>query len=297
MTFNVFSTFTEKSNKMVKDSEIIKQAVDGALEEIKKHAPWEYLKLEADQDKMAELIEEATATATETVKLSKEFIGQPLNIAERLAKHLPEDRIKLIRGALEIPTFRMEVTKHVDGRHWLIFKRNGEDFFPAHAVTTDLHHDIGDIIQKASILVEAIMLVMSAVGISVSASSRVVEKAVNEAANAIRSSSVLARALDDFVASWNSAGSAFSKAKAVFYLVKDSHAAGILWNTIKCICSEMSWFEWVKTAAKVTAMIIAALATDGVALIAEIALIVLNAVDFGLKMANIVLLKKIKETL
>ena len=170
---------------------------------------------------MAELIEEVTATATESVKFSKEFIGQPLNIAERLAKHLPEDRIDLIRGGLEIPTFRMEVTKSVvDGKHWLIFKRNGEDLFPALAVTTNLHHKMGDIIQKASIVVEAVMLVMSAVGISVSPSSRVVEKAVNEAANAIRSSPALARALADFVTRWNSAGGVIAKAKEVFLLIE-----------------------------------------------------------------------------
>ena len=44
-------------------------------------------------------------------------------------------------------------------------------------------------------------------------------------------------------------------------------------------------------------MIIAALATDGAALIAEIALIVLSAVDFARKIANINQLSAIKETL
>ena len=59
----------------------------------------------------------------------------------------------------------------------------------------------------------------------------------------------------------------------------------------------MAWYDWLETAVKVAAMIIAALATDGAALIAEITLIVLSAVDFARKIANINQLSAIKETL
>ena len=55
----------------------------------------------------------------------------------------------------------------------------------------------------------------------------------------------------------------------------------------------MSKWDWVKTAAKVSAMIIAALATDGAVLIAKIALAVLAAVDFAKKIANLVQLEEI----
>ena len=52
----------------------------------------------------------------------------------------------------------------------------------------------------------------------------------------------------------------------------------MLWTIIKSLYKEMSKWDWVKTAAKVSAMIIAALATDGAVLIAKIALAVLAAV-------------------
>ena len=56
----------------------------------------------------------------------------------------------------------------------------------------------------------------------------------------------------------------------------------------------MAWYEWLETAAKVTTMVVIALVTDGAALIAEIPLIVLSAVDFTRKIVNIDHLSKIK---
>ena len=51
-----------------------------------------------------------------------------------------------------------------------------------------------------------------------------------------------------------------------------SKATGILWKIIKGLCSNMSWYDWVKTAGTVIAMIVADVRTGGVALIARIIL-------------------------
>lgn len=55
----------------------------------------------------------------------------------------------------------------------------------------------------------------------------------------------------------------------------------------------MKWYDWLETTAKVSAMVVAALVTDGAALIAEIALTVLAAVDFARKIDNVVQLEEI----
>lgn len=80
-----------------------------------------------------------------------------------------------------------------------------------------------------------------------------------------------------------------SKAKTIFYLIKETSAGGILWTIMKGLCRNMKWYEWLETCAKVAAMVIAALATEGAALIEEITLIVLSAVHFARKTANLVL--------
>ena len=59
----------------------------------------------------------------------------------------------------------------------------------------------------------------------------------------------------------------------------------------------MSWLDWAKTIAIVTATIVAAIATDGVALIAKIALAVNSAVEFAKKLSNLHELEEIKKKL
>lgn len=283
----------------VEDIALIEKAVQGALEQLEKNASEEFAKLKADPLKKEALTESARAAATEQVKLSKEFSGRPDNIADRLAIYLPENRIKMIREGLDFPTFRMEIIKKSDGKHWVEMTRQGklmEHGSRALVQSTDI--DWSKLKQYASIIVEGILLVMSAVGISVTPSERAIDTAIDETVQVIKSSSKLQKALDEFVTAWNNAGgSAYQKAKALFLLIKASNSAGILWNVIKAVCSNMAWYDWLETAAKVSAMIIAALATEGVALIAEIALVVLAAVDFARKIANLNQLETIKGTL
>lgn len=286
---------------MAGQSDLIKKAAEGALEEIKKCAPEEYTRLAAGTDIKDKILKAAEATAKETLLLAEEFAGQPNVIAERIAKHLPDDRVKLIQGGLNIPTFRIEIVKKDDGKHWLEFTRDGKEFLPADELVSRFDVDWGITLQYTSILIEAILLVMSAVGIPISLSAYVIKKTVNEAAASIRSkaSSKLRLALDDFVGAWDAAASNPSKkAQALFDVIKESYSAtGIIWNIIQSLCSNMEWYEWMETSAKVTAMIIAAINTDGARLIAEISLIILSAEDFAKKIANVTQLCDIKKAM
>ena len=266
---------------MAAEHETVSQAVKGALEQIQQNAPEEFSKMNADPKVREAITEAARAAASEEVKLAHEFTSQPdKDIRERLAKYLPKDRIKLIEEALSIPTFRMEITQKSDGKYLVQMTREGKEFLPGKGLATVADIEWASILQEASILVEAILLVMSAVGITVSVSQRTMKATVEEAPLAIENSSALQRAIAKFISSWHAAGgNALKRAKAIFYLLKESYAAGILWTIIKSLCREMKWYDWVETVAKVTAMIIAALATEGAALIARIALVVMSAVD------------------
>ena len=284
---------------MADENETVSKAVKGALEQIQKNAPEEFSKMDADPKVRDAVTEAARAAATEEVKLAHEFSSRPVqDIRERLAKYLPEDRIKLIEKALSIPTFRMEITQKSNGEYLVQTTRGGKEFLPGKELKTVANIESASILQEASILVEAILLVMSAVGLEVSPSESTMQATVEDTVNAIERSSALQRAIAKFISSWDAAGgNAINKAKAIFVLLKESYAAGILWTIIKSLCKEMKWYDWLETSAKVTAMIIAALATDGAALIAKIALIVLSAVDFARKIANLVNLEQIKQTL
>lgn len=284
---------------MAAENDIVSQAVKGALAQIQRNAPEEFSKMNAHPKVKEAVTEGARAVASEEVKLAHEFTSRPdQEIRQRLAKYLPEDRIKLIEGALSIPTFRMEITQKSNGKYLVQLTREGKEFLPGRELATVSDINWGSILQEASILVEAILLVMSAVGIEVSVSESTMEATIEDTARAIENSSALQRAIAKFISSWHAAGgSALERAKAIFYLLKESYAAGIVWTMIKSLCREMKWYDWLETAAKVTAMIIAAVATEGVALIARIALVVMSAVDFIRKLANLAKFEEIKQTL
>ena len=283
---------------MAGQSYIITLACDGALEQIEKYAPAEYAKLTADPAKKKELVQAARDTAIEYVILANELAGEPQDIAQRLAKHLSGDRIRLIEGGLSIPTFCMDITKKEDGKYWVELTREGESFAPARALTSADDIEWAIIMQYASILVEAVLLVLSAVGISVSPSGSLISRVVKIVFKEITTSAVMKAMIQSFIAAWTAAGnSVMAKAKAIFQFIKDIFSTGLLWTTIKSLCSEMEWFDWLKTAAKVTALIIASFATGGVALIAKIALMIPSAATFATKIVNVAQLSTIKETL
>ena len=279
------------------DKEIIENAVRETMVELEQRAPIQMQRLRKDREKHEKVVRVAREAATEQVTLAKEFANQPSDILALLRKHLPEDRIKMIQEGLTHLTYRLDIIKSGDGHHTVNISREGEKFVPSRNLLTVADIDWASIMQYASIVVEGVMLVLSAIGISPSPSAGTVEKATEEVAQVLKNSSKFQKVLEDFVHAWDSASGATGKAKALFYLMKDTYSVGVLWTVIKALCSNMPWYEWLETAAKVTAMLIAALATDGVALIAEIALIVLSAFDFIKKIANISELKALKSSI
>ena len=286
---------------MATDKKKISEAVEMALAHIANNAPGEYSKLTAFKRLKYSIKETARKIAKEQVKLSHEFeCGPQKNIRERLAKHLPEDRIKLIEEALFIPTFRMEISKPEmdNGKSLVEIKRGQEEFLPSRELAA--HEDINWAmnLQHASIVVEAVMFVMQAAGIKVSVSGSTMKETVEDTGKAIEKSSAFQQALQKFVSTWKTAGnSATERAKAIFFLLKDTYVAGLLWTIIKSLCKETKWYDWLETTTKVSAMIVTALATDGAALIAEIALTVLATVDFARKIDNVVQQEEIRKTL
>jgi hypothetical protein len=95
---------------------------------------------------------------------------------------------------------------------------------------------------------------------------------------------------------WNKAeDSAWGKAKAIFNFLEESYSLGLFWKIIKLIIQNMSTWEMTKAIAEVAVMIVAAFATEGLALIARIAMTVNDAVYLGEKIANLGTFSDMKE--
>ena len=271
------------------EANIVEKAVDEALKELQRRAPDEFKELIAsDPKRKEELVAAAREAAEEEVKHSKDVRADfsSSDVESHLRKHLPAARVEAIKSGLTIPTYQMRLNKRPDGHVWADITRDGKEFMPSIKLDTLSGMDAASWMQAASIIVEGVLLVLSAVGIKLSVDDYVIKKIAEQIGGYVESSSVLQEAVREVKDAF-AGGSTYEEAKAIFHLIKESESADILWKIIKGLCSEMSAWEWMKTAGIVTATIIAAVATDGTALIAKIVLSLNSAVEFIKKLDNL----------
>lgn len=132
----------------------------------------------------------------------------------------------------------------------------------------------------ARIVVLVVVLVLKVCGISLDTSN--VEDTIRKTEEAMRGSSNFQNGVQVFLVGWRDAeDSDRKKAEAIFHLLRATHGAGFLWMIIQSLCSDMAMWRWIKTAAVVSAMIIASFASGGVALIALIAVAVAAAIELA----------------
>ena len=287
---------------------IVKKAVQAALDEIKEIDVDGWKKLQKDSQELQQVTEDATRAAEEEVNQSSfEEFNQlekhpPKDLAkivsQTLSKHLPSSRIEMIENGLQIPTYQLNF-RHENDTYFVDITRGGDKFMDSIqlAAVEDIFSATG--LQIASIVVEAVLLVLSIFGITVP--KKVVAKVAQQVATTIMESRAVKAAVDTLKQIWGSGGSSSSKAKAIWDLIKAlwnyrTHG-NVFWQIVKGLCVNMTWFEWAKTVAIITATIVAAIATEGVALIAKIALAVNSAVEFGKKVSNLHELEEIKKKL
>ena len=249
-------------------------------------------KLQKDYEKLKDVIRSA---AVEYMSLEQaQHIRQN---PKELERYLPESGMKMIaEGGLTIPhTYKININRREIGKPTVDFIRDGKTFKPTEELATLKDIENTKVMQYASIIIEAVLLVIEVVGIAVEVSDYVMHKVAQETA---KSSSILQQELDNLQKVFeDSSSTVYQKANAIFILIKDSYLASILWTIIKGLCSNTSYWDWMKTAGTVTAMIIAAIDTGGAALIAKIVLALDSAYEFCKKIVNLTELDNIKRNM
>ena len=275
--------------------DIVERCVTTALADIEKYAPEEFEKLEKDPTVKKSVVKAARDAATEHLKLAEEFSTKPTeNIEERLSKHLPKHRVDLIKTGLQVPTYQLNIARRSDGHHWVDIIRDGKPFMESIKLDTAASIEKASWIQIASIIVEAVLLVLQAVGIKVAVSEQTIERTARKIVSVVESSSQLQKAIKALEKAAEK-GSIGDIAEAIFHLIEACFSTGILWEVIESLCSNMSIWDWIQTVVIVTAEIIAAIGTGGASLIAEIILALDSAYEFIKKLTNLRTLKELKQ--
>lgn len=281
---------------MASKSDIVKKAVNDALKEIKDIDADGYKKFEHDKQKMKEVTDDATIAADEEVNQGSDFAQldqiQEAELAEyvtrALSKHLSSDRIEMIAKGLQVPTYRLNF-RHENGAFFADITRGGEKFMDSIQLATAEDFEKATGLQIASIVVEAVFLLLSVIGIVVPQDK--IAKVAQKVATTIMESKPVVAAVEALKRIWSSGGSSNSKAKALWEVIKQiwnyrTHG-NVFWQIVKGLCQNMSWWDWAKTIAIVTATIVAAVASGGAAIVAKLVLAVIGAYEFGKKIANL----------
>jgi hypothetical protein len=133
-------------------------------------------------------------------------------------------------------------------------------------------------------IADVVFLVLGLAGLHVSNQERITRALLRELGeDTLRG---FLRAIHNF----NEAKGATAKAKALFTIFGQIYKAGGFRAVLKVIKDEMTWWEWVKTGVIAAAQIVAWVATDGVAFIAEVALNIMSAeqlIEDGIKATKI----------
>ncbi len=274
---------------------------------IKDNLPEEYERLQKDPAKKKILIADAKAKAEAQLKEQDafSFIGKPQPpeeltklVSEKVSKYAPSGQVEFIKKGLQIPSYRLNF-RHEKGNYYVDITKSGVKYLDSIKLDTTVNAEKISVLQIASIVVEAVALLLSIVGVVVP-EEKIAEVAA-KMATAISESPAVKKAIEVLKNVWGSNGSGSSKAKAMWELIKAvweyrTHG-NILIKIVKLLISDMSWWDIVKTVALITATIVAAIATDGIALIAKIILALNSAYEFGKKILNLNELDEIRNEL
>ncbi|XP_061177672.1 uncharacterized protein LOC133186438 [Saccostrea echinata] len=193
---------------------------------------------------------------------------------------LSDDDFKMISGYVDQETYTMDIK----GSEATV-QRGGQKFLESVQLTSLASITDSSTVQIVSLVVECVLFVVGCIGIKVHIKESVLRKIITEVMPAMKQPA-FQRIINTFLRSWKN-GSALDKAKAIFNLVKETNSLGIFWKIIKMAFKEMRWWEYARAIAEITALIIAAFATGGAALVAKIALSVSDAVNITRKVINL----------
>ncbi|XP_071155422.1 uncharacterized protein [Mytilus edulis] len=259
-------------------------AVNEALKELKNIIPkQDFIQHEAT---IRSVLEVAADTENELTNIMSPFMDK-ISIKEvenKISPTIGHDRAEMIKNAFSFETYKMKLVKKSDGQSAVQVHRGGAEYLPEIKLAKIQDVIKSKEIQITSIIIEIFMLVFKCGGITDDFTEYQM-RAASQELEAIVRQSTFQRALREFIEEWNR-GDAWARAKAIFVFLKSTYALGIFWKIIKILFTQMSTFKNIRALAECAVMIVAAVATEGVALIARLALSIDNAVALVEKMVN-----------
>lgn len=207
---------------------------------------------------------------------------------EQAVSHLTPKRITKMKKALDMKTYQININEREKKAQ---IKRNGKEMYPTITLGSSGNLKQASDLQTASIVVEAIILVLEIIGIAIPDDEEEVKKVIKVVIEELGRDNTLLQDVEqirkdhcDFPA----------MAKDIFMLVVDCFEDGLFWKIVKALLSDMPWYDWILTSAKIAAFITMLVATGGLADIAVLVTELVDATFFLEKLSNLGTFSKMK---
>ena len=274
---------------------VVQKAVESALQAVKDNFPQPELK---GPEKQKELKEAAEAVAQEQVSKKSVLASDPdpAKVASHLSEYLSPEQIQMIKTGLQIPSYRINF-RFEKGHYHADTSKSGEKYMESVKLDTPQNFQLISARQIGSIVVEAIGLVLSIVGYSVEADK--MAEVATQVEKELAESPTVVEAVDNLKRVFSSGAATKDKAIAIWGLLKSvwevKEKGELFIEIVKLLFANLTFWEKAKIVAKVTATLVAALGSDGVALVAKISLALMSAYEFNKKLSNLNELDEIRK--
>ncbi|XP_071180972.1 uncharacterized protein [Mytilus edulis] len=264
------------------NSFIIKAAIETAREQ----CPEKTL----DQNTVANARQKAASTVNDISQILHKIRKEEKN-GEEVVSHLTPERISKIKKALDMKTYQININEKEKKAQ---ITRNEKDMYPVITLGSLGNLKQASDYQIASIVVEAIILVLELIGVEIPDDEEEIKKVIDIVIIELDKDHKL---LEDVEQIRKDKDNYPAMAKDIFVLVVDTFEDGIFWQIVKALLSNMPWYEWVATSAQIAAFIAMLVATGGIADIALLVAKLVNAAFFLEKLVNLGTLSKMKMSL
>ena len=213
-------------------------------------------------------------------------------------KNVPKTKDTALLKGLQFHTFRMEISKR-QGKTWAKVTRKGKQFYPDIMLADIIDANQTLWLQIASVIIEVVAMLLAAIGFVVASNETAVREATEAITGYLNRGSEIVNSFLDFAEEFSSASGSMAKANALFILCCTMYKDGpeLLWTALRTLLSQLTWYQRVLSIARVIALIVAMVATDGAALVMRVATVIMDAVDLVIKARNLVEIKRHRDHL
>ena len=163
--------------------------------------------------------------------------------------------------------------------------RNGELLIRLEHIDEAAENATATFAQMASVVVESVFLIIAVLLSAPNPSATAFNRAVQAIIRSVENSSSLQRAIQALDAARQVSN--WELAKAVFGVILASNDVGIIGQTVHILLSEVAWYQYALMVLQILAYIAAAVLSGGAAVVAKIAVLLIQATQFILKVTNL----------